>query len=132
MKITASQYTKALYEICKEDNSENINNSLKLFVKKVFQNNDQILFNEILLNFSEYWNYKEGFEDVVIISARELEKKEKEYIEKNTENILLKKINPKYEINKNIIGGIKIKTKNLIIDSSIKTKLEELKLNIKN
>jgi F-type H+-transporting ATPase subunit delta len=64
---------------------------------------------------------------VVFYTASALNNDFKEKIEAQTEKMINRKINSKYIIDKKIIGGIKIKIENKLIDASIQNNLSNIK-----
>jgi len=66
-----------------------------------------------------------------IISAEELNVKHKQNIQKKLRSFLGDKLNINYKIDASIIGGLIIKIGSNMIDSSLQTKINKLKLAIR-
>lgn len=67
-----------------------------------------------------------GRSGVLVTSAVTLNEAEKERIKHLVENLSSKKFNYRYEINKEVLGGLRIELGDLIIDTSLKNALSEL------
>ena len=64
---------------------------------------------------------------MTITSSNELNQKEIDRIKSNVEVKMNKKINVKMNIDKNMIGGVKLRLGNTVIDNSISRQLNMLK-----
>lgn len=68
-----------------------------------------------------------GIEEVELVTAIPLEEKEKDYFAQRISQILGKKVILRSSVNPDIIGGLIVRTEGLLLDGSIKSKLESLK-----
>ncbi|BAC24151.1 atpH [Wigglesworthia glossinidia endosymbiont of Glossina brevipalpis] len=93
------------------------------FVKIIIENNRLIIFPEILNQFINLKNDQNNIENITIISKYKLDKKILNKIEKKIKSLIFKEIKINIKIDKSIIGGYIIKSKNFLIDNSIKNKL---------
>ena len=66
-----------------------------------------------------------------IISAEELSNEQKNDIENQLKSILGNKISLNYKVNKKIIGGLIVKVGSKMIDSSLASKINKIKIAIK-
>lgn len=69
---------------------------------------------------------------VRILSARELSEDEKESIVAKLRNKMGRTVTADFAIDKKLLGGLVIKTKDEILDISWKGKLEQLKINLES
>lgn len=123
-KNSAKQYAVALYQalglVKKESDTDAIlkNFSALLAREKLLKKSPAII-----KEFIKYSNEKEGIASIEVKSARPLDNTSLEAIKKHFGGkiILTEKIDP------NLIGGAIIKTKDLIIDSSILKQINNLK-----
>jgi F-type H+-transporting ATPase subunit delta len=129
MKISPKKYAQALLEAIGEKKVSEIKEVIKKFVEIMQANNNLSQINKVIEQFNKLWNKKQGIIEAEIISAKELDKEIvkllNSYIIKLTgakEAILNKKVD------KNILGGVIIKYKDIIIDGSLRNKLDELKI----
>ena len=101
------------------------------FLKIVAQHNKLVIIENIFLHFKKMIEEKNNQTTVSIISISPLEDVLKKELSKKLENITGKKIIVINQIDKNIIGGIIIKINSVMIDFSIKTKLENYQFSLK-
>lgn len=76
--------------------------------------------------------HQQNQEYVRILSARELSEQEKPVVAKTLENKIGKAVVIDYTIDKKILGGVMVKTKDEILDISWKGRLEQLKINLES
>ncbi|MBM7642150.1 F0F1 ATP synthase subunit delta [Streptococcus loxodontisalivarius] len=105
---------------------------LKNFLEVILQNERQALLEAILVDVQERLNQVTGSYKVHVTTAVPLTASQKERIS----DLVLQKFAVKTrelveEVDESILGGFVIKTQNKIIDTSIKTQLQQLKMNLK-
>ncbi len=103
--------------------SSDLANFLQFLVKKGREN---LLF-EISKRFLFLSNQKLNRVDVDVVSAIELDDKQKEEIKTKLEKMVNKTISPSFQIDSNIIGGFKARFSDTVVDASVKHQLELLK-----
>ena len=95
--------------------------------------NDQIqLFIDIMNKYNQLMNLSSKELDVLITSKVALSLDELNSVKGDLSSKLNKQINIKNNIDDSIIGGIKLRIGNTIIDNSLSKKLMKLKNNLKN
>jgi len=95
--------------------------------------NDQIqLFTNIMNKYNQLMNMSSKELDVLITSKMELSEDELNSVKTDLSSKLNKQINIKNNVDHSIIGGIKLRIGNTIIDNSLSKKLMKLKNNLKN
>lgn len=90
-------------------------------------------FNElenIIEALKENINISSNIQNVVVISAVELNEVNKNRICSVLEEKLNKRINADWKVDENIIGGLIVKINDDVIDTSIKLKIEKIKGNL--
>ncbi len=97
------------------------------FLNLLADNNRLDILNEVLECYNTEFNKKYNICTPVIISAVELSEEQKIRIVEKISNKLLKKVNPQYIINPDIIGGLTIEISDKTIDCSLKTKFENMR-----
>ena len=117
------QFAKALYEITKDLPKSNLPEVMEQFVLILQKNNKLKKADYIIEEFINYSKKQEGVKMIEIETARKLD---------HTVLAKLKKtFGEKSEItevvNKDLLGGVKIKVDDLIYDASLKTQLSQLK-----
>ncbi len=120
MRYTPKQYARALYESLKEVKDADL--IFKNFYNLLVRNNDLKLLSKIIEKIEEIDKEERGVEEVKISSVKKIEP---EIIEKLRN--LIKNAEIKEEIDPILIGGLKIQIGDLLIDGSIKAKLNKLR-----
>lgn len=123
MRYNPKQYAKALYESLKETKEDEKELVFKNFYTLLVRNNDLKLINKIIEKIEEIDKEERGVVEVEISSVKKLEE---EVIEK-LRKLIGKKAEIKEEIDPSLIGGLKIQIGDLLIDGSIKAKLNKLR-----
>jgi len=128
MKLSPKGYGKVLYEITKDEKGKN----LEKIVEQVFLllARDQVLskINYIIAEFVEYAKEMSGIVKLEITGARELNPAEVKKISKHFGD----KVEAETKVDESILGGVKVKSKNTIMDASIRTQINRLKVQLKN
>jgi len=131
MRLEEVQYAKALYEITKGKNQDEIDGLLSNFTNLLIKNNQTKLIDKILERFKSIWNEKENIAEAEVVSVCELDLDQIEKIENFIRSKYdIKKVLIDNVIDKEIKGGIIIKIGDDILDGSIKGKLKKLKNNL--
>lgn len=133
MKISASQYAKALYDSVAGKPEKELKAALKNFVACLGRNRELAKGEEIIRLFSALWEKENGEVTATLLSARELGPTAREtvsaYLKDRTG---AKKVALKEEVDKGLIGGFILKYDSKVLDGSLKSSLENLKNKISN
>jgi len=133
MKITAKQYAKSLFESVKDADDKEAKETTKRLVELLASNNQVSQLEKISDYFSSIWNKEKGIVKAEIISANKLDdeviKLLNDYIVKLLGD---KKADIKQKIDKKIKGGFIIRLGDKILDSSLSTRINELKKSLVN
>ncbi|OGH60119.1 MAG: ATP synthase F1 subunit delta [Candidatus Magasanikbacteria bacterium RIFCSPHIGHO2_01_FULL_33_34] len=123
MKLSPKSYGRVLYEVTKNEKGENLEKIVEHFF--LLLSHDQMLtkINYIIEEFIAYAKEMSGVTKLEITSARELSNVEIKKISKHFGD----KVEADLKIDKTILGGLKIKNKNIIMDASLKNQLNKLK-----
>lgn len=133
MKISSRQYAESLYESVVDKNEKEVKVILKKFVALLGERRELDRAGEIIAAFNEIWKTANGEVEATLISARKLDASAKKSIIDYLENKAgAKNISLTEEIDEKLIGGFVLKYNGKVIDSSLKTNLEELKNKISN
>jgi F-type H+-transporting ATPase subunit delta len=131
-KISSKKYAQALYELTKDLPKEQIKLEIGNFIKLVARNKDlkriEIIFNA----FEDYVKKQESIVDVQVISAESLSAGQKDNLKdqlKKEQNV--KTVNLHEKVDKTLMGGFILKIGDTIFDASLKTRLEELRLEMR-
>jgi F-type H+-transporting ATPase subunit delta len=101
------------------------------FILLLIDHSREDMITDIIKDFFEFRNIKEGIITAELTSAVKLDKNKKDRIIKSIEKYSGKKCFPEYVLDKELIGGFKIKFNDLVLDASIKRQLELLKSKLK-
>lgn len=131
-KISSKKYAQALYELTKDLPKDQIKVEIGNFIKLVARNKDLRKIEIIFKAFEDYVKKQESIVDVKVISAENLSASQKDNLKdqiKKEQNV--KAVNLQEKIDKSLIGGFILKIGDTIFDASLKTRLEELRLEMK-
>lgn len=122
--IVKKDQKKAAFEKIFEDKVQDITFQLyELLSKK-----DRVaLLEDISSKFIELYNQHKGIIKVGVTSARELEDEQLQALRKNIERTTGKKVEFETNIDEELIGGLKYRIDDTVVDGSVKFKLNQLK-----
>ena len=106
---------------------QSMNGILVEVLKVVIENEDTNLVNDIFKNFITLSKEKLNIAFVDVTSSAEINNSQQEDITSSLSDLINKKININFDVDKNLIGGLKIKVDDTLYDSSLQTKLENAK-----
>jgi F-type H+-transporting ATPase subunit delta len=133
MKISVQQYARSLYDSVVDKSEKELKLVLKNFVAVLGRNRELNKAEEIIRAFIEIWNKEHGEVVATLTSARELGPTAREtvvnYLKEKTS---AKKINLNEEIDKKLLGGFVLKYDSKVLDGSLKTSLEQLKVEMES
>jgi F-type H+-transporting ATPase subunit delta len=108
-----------------------VSNSMSVILvevlKVVIENNDINLLKDIAKNFTLLSKQKLNIAFVEVVSSNEMNSDQKDDITNSLSELIKKKIDINFNVDKNLIGGLKIKVDDKLYDSSLQTKLENAK-----
>lgn len=123
MKLSPKSYGKVLYEVTKNEKGQNLEKVVEQFFLLLAREQMLSKINYIIGEFIEYSKEMSGVKKLAITSARELSGSEIKKISKHFGD----KVETEVSVDKSILGGVKIKSKNTVIDASLKNQLNKLK-----
>jgi F-type H+-transporting ATPase subunit delta len=89
---------------------------------------------EIPALYEEFVTLRRAYEEiahVVVTSAEELDATQRAAVNTRLESILKKRIEPTYDVDPKILGGVRVKYENMIMDGSVRGSLTRLKETLK-
>ena len=108
-----------------------VSNSMSVILvevlKVVIENNDINLLKDIAKNFTILSKQKLNIAFVEVVSSNEMNNDQKDDITNSLSELIKKKIDINFNVDKNLVGGLKIKVDDTLYDSSLQTKLENAK-----
>ena len=96
-------------------------------ISDILKNNNISILTDIAKYFDYLVETDSSLINMTITSVDELSADEVEHIKLNIESQLSKKVDVATEIDKNLIGGIKLRVGNIVVDNSISRRLDMLK-----
>lgn len=97
------------------------------FYNLLVRKDREALLEDISNKFIELYNQHQGIIKVGVTSAKKLEKAQLEALKKNIEQTTGNKVEFKTEVEEELIGGLKIRIEDTVVDGSVKFKLSQLK-----
>lgn len=129
MKINSKKYAQLLFEITKNKNANDTKLEIKKFLKILVKKHQLKNQNKIIKNFVEIWDKENGFLKVEVTTKYPINKEMAIEIENFIkERSGSKKIELENKINESLISGTIIKYGDRILDTSLKTKINNLKI----
>lgn len=125
-KNTPKQYAIALHKITAGLTGKSLDEALKQFVILLAKEHKLKQADTIIAEFIRYSKKEEGINEIEITTTGNLDEKTIENIKKSFGD----KVEAVIKIDKTILGGIKIRTEDRILDASLKTQLLKLKESI--
>ena len=107
--------------------SSSMNAILVEVLKVVIENDDTNLIQDISKNFTLLSKKKLNIAFVEVVSSFDMDNNQKDDITNSLSELVNKKINIDFNVDKKLIGGLKIKVDDTLYDSSLQTKLENAK-----
>ena len=127
-KISTKQFAELLLEITQEKSQKDLPKILDSYMKLLQKNKALSRINLIIKKFTELHNKTTNTVDVKIYSKEKISEENEQAISNkfkklfNTDNILINNI-----LDKTISGGVKITTKDIVIDLTLDNKVNQLK-----
>lgn len=122
--IVRKEQKKAAVEKIFEDRVQDI--TFRLF--ELLSKKERVaLLEDISRNFIELYNLHKGIIKVDVTSAHKLEDDQLKALKKNIERTTGKKVEFETDIEKDLIGGLKFRIDDTVVDGTVKFKLNQLK-----
>ena len=110
---------------------QSANKLTNTFLKVISKNKRFAYLSSIISHFININAEKRGDINADITSAQELNDKQKKEIDNKLKSILGEKLQLNYKVDKQIIGGLVVKIGSKMIDSSLLSKINKLKIAVK-
>jgi len=120
MRYNAKQYAKVLVELVKDEATKNLSTIFGKFRETLSKNGDTGLLRDILFYFEKYLDEAMNIVKVEVTSANAKLPSLPAKIEGKTVKIISK-------IDPSILGGVQIKIGDLLIDNSVKGRIQQIK-----
>lgn len=128
MKIKSKQYAQALFEMTEGKSESEVDGLVLKFVENLKRNGDFRKANEVVKDFSQIYNEKNGIVEAEILSVKKLNEDQLKKVEGFVmDKYLAKEVVLRNKVGENIIGGISIRVGDEVFDASISGQLKELR-----
>jgi F-type H+-transporting ATPase subunit delta len=129
MKLTNKKYAQALFESVNGKSEKEIDVILKNFTTLLIKKNALAKIDKILEEFDDIWNKENKIVKTTITTAQELGQETTESLENYIKKLSgAEKLEVEKKINKDLISGTIIKYGDRILDNSLKTKINNLRI----
>ena len=96
-------------------------------ISDILEHNNILILSDIAKHFEYLVETDSNLVNMSITSATELSAEEVEHIQSNIESQLNKKVDVQTKIDKSLIGGVRLRVGNIVIDNTISRRLDMLK-----
>lgn len=127
-KISNKQLAAALYQITRGLKGEKMTSALRGFVALLTRAHKLGQSERVIGEFIKHSKKEDGIIEIEVTSARGLDDGTMSHIKK----AIGAKVEEKSIVDKDILGGVRIKTDDKILDASLKTQLINLKKTLAN
>lgn len=131
-KITPKKYAVSLYETLHQADREKIPALLKSFLAILIRNQDLKKSDKIIKAFIAYANDKEKHVEVTLSSAKTLDTELKDKVIDQLAKSLNREISVREEVDPSLLGGLILKYDDVVVDGSVKKKIELLAENLRS
>lgn len=121
-RVSSERLIRLIMDISQEQINEEGANFLKLLV----ENNRLLILPVIAKLYEEYKAEDEGYVDVDVLTAYSLTKEEEKQLTISLEKKLNKKVHMSMNVDKSLIGGVRVRAGDKVIDGSIRSRLQQL------
>jgi len=124
-KKSNNQYAVALFHAVEGLRGEKLGKALQAFAELLVRDHKLKRANKIIEEFVKYGKKQSGIVEIEIISAKELDSHTLAHIKSSFGK--KEKVESVEKIDKSLLGGVKVKLEDKIVDASLKTQLNKLK-----
>ena len=119
--------TENKINILKKVLKDNVSSLEIELISDILEYNNILILSDITKHFESLVETDSNLVNMAITSATELSAEEVEYIQSNIESQLNKKVDVRTAIDKSLIGGVRLRVGNIVIDNTISRRLDMLK-----
>ena len=122
-KTTNKQLAQALYEITAGVKGEKLSKAVEEFAKLLMRSHKMTRADNIIAEFERYSKKQSGILEIEVQSARKLDEKILNHLKK----VFGDEVEASESVDESLLGGIRVRTEDKILDGSLKTQLNQLK-----
>ena len=111
-----------MIDICGDE----FNDKHKAFIKILAENKRLELISAISKLFEKFKAQQEKFSDISVLSAYELDSKSEKLLTEKLRSVLNNDVSLQTEIDQSLLGGVVIRAGDMVIDGSVKGRLNKL------
>lgn len=131
MKASTKQYARGLYEATADASKKELPEIIGQFIEMLRRNNALGKVNDILEQFSKFWNEAQGVVAAEVATAHGLDSETEASIVAYAKEVTgAEEIELKQRISPEVIAGFILRTGDQVYDASAATKLKQLKREI--
>lgn len=128
MKISITQYAKALFELTENKSQEEVLNIVKNFAETLKTEGQLRNTGKIIEKFTEIYNAANGIVEAEVVTASGMEQETRDKVEKLVkEKYQAKEVVIRNVVDNEIKGGIIIRVGDEVMDGSVESQLKKLK-----
>lgn len=106
---------------------DNISSLEVELISDILEHNNILILSDIAKHFEYLVETDSNLVNMTITSAKELSAEEVDHIQSSSESQLNKKVDVRTETDKSLIGGVRLRVGNIVIDNTISRRLDMLK-----
>ena len=106
---------------------DNISSLEVELISDILEHNNILILSDIAKHFEYLIETDSNLVNMTITSAKELSAEEVDHIQSSIESQLNKKVDVRTETDKSLIGGVRLRVGNIVIDNTISRRLDMLK-----
>jgi len=106
---------------------DNISSLEVELISDILEHNNILILSDIAKHFEYLVETDSNLVNMTITSAKELSAEEVDHIQSSIESHLNKKVDVRTETDKSLIGGVRLRVGNIVIDNTISRRLDMLK-----
>lgn len=127
---TIQQYAHTLYEVLEDTHPKDHQKVIDNFIAILSESNDSALFPEIIKEIEKLEQEKKDRKTVELTTARSLDSQEEAKLVELLHAYLGENIELKKAVDHGLISGLVVKVDDVVIDGSVKKRIEKLKSQI--
>ncbi|MFA6553351.1 MAG: ATP synthase F1 subunit delta [Patescibacteria group bacterium] len=125
-KISPKKYAIILHQVLSGLPEKDITKALKVFVKMVARNKSLSKADRIIRSYQQIADREQGVTEITVMTATDLDQHQHTLIAQDLKKMFGEHLRIKQETDAGLIGGVKLKYGDTIVDGSIRQRLQAL------
>lgn len=122
-KVSNRQLAQALYEVTRGAKGEQLHKAIAEFAKLLVRAHKISRADNIIAEFEKYSKKQAGIMEISVQSARKIDEKTLNQLKK----VFGDEVEASESVDEGLLGGVRVRTEDKILDGSLKTQLNQLK-----